>query len=60
MQSQKQRPQMSQSMIVMSRSTQKAFGGLKDQKAYAELLMEQYNVNEVLTCDDILERASFA
>jgi len=48
------------SMIVMSRSTQKAFGGLQDQKAYTELLMEQYNVNEVLTYDDILERASFA
>jgi len=48
------------SMIIMSRSTQKAFGGLQDQKAYAELLMEQYNVDEVLTYDDILERASFA
>jgi hypothetical protein len=44
----------------MSRSTQKAFGGLQDQKGYAELLMEQYNVDEVLTYDDILERASFA
>ena len=48
------------SMIIMSRSTQRAFGGLRDQKAYAELLMEQYKVDEVLTYDDILERASFA
>ena len=48
------------SMIIISRSTQKAFGGLKDQKAYTELLMEQYNVDEVMTYDDILERASFA
>lgn len=48
------------SMIIMSRSTQKAFGGLQDQKAYAELLVEQYNVDEVLTYDDIIERASFA
>lgn len=48
------------SMIIMSRSTQKSFGGLQDQKAYAELLMEQYNLDEVLTYDDLLERASFA
>ena len=44
----------------MSRRTQKAFGGLQDQKAYSELLMEQYKVDEVFTYDDILERASFA
>jgi len=48
------------SMIIMSRSIEKAFGGLHDQKAYIELLMEQYNVDEVLTYDDILERSSFA
>jgi hypothetical protein len=48
------------SMIIMSRSKQKAFGGLQDLKAYAELLMEQYNVDEVLTYDDILERACLA
>jgi hypothetical protein len=48
------------SMIIISRSTQKAFGGLQDQKAYAGLLMEQYNVDEVLTYDDLFEWASFA
>jgi len=48
------------SMIVMSRSRQKQFGGLEDQKQYAELIHEQLNVDEVITYDDLLERASFA
>jgi hypothetical protein len=48
------------SMIIMSRSRQKSFGGFQEQKAYTELLMEQYKVDEVLTYDDLLERASFA
>lgn len=48
------------SMIIMSRSTQKSFGGLQDQKAYTELLMEQCTVDEVLTYDDLYERACFA
>jgi hypothetical protein len=48
------------SMIIMSRSSQKSFGGLPDQKAYTELLMEQYNVDEVLTYDDLYERACIA
>lgn len=48
------------SMIVMSRSRQKQFGGLENQKQYAELIHEQLNVDEVITYDDLLERASFA
>jgi len=47
-------------MIIMSRSRQKQFGGLEDQKQYAELIHEQLNVDEVLTYDDLLEKASFA
>ena len=48
------------SMIVMSRSRRKEFGGLGDQKQYIELIMEQFKVDEVLTYDDLFERACHA
>lgn len=47
-------------MVIISRSRQKAFGGLQNQKEYTEILIEQYKIDEVFTYDDILERASFA
>jgi hypothetical protein len=47
-------------MIIMSRSRQKEFGGLEDQKQYVELVMEQFNVDEVLTYDDLFERSCYA
>lgn len=48
------------SMIIMSRRRQKQFGGIEDQKQYIELIMEEYRVDEVLTYDDLFERACFA
>lgn len=48
------------SMIIMSRSRQKEFGGLEDQKQYVELVIELFKVDEVLTYDDLFERACYA
>jgi hypothetical protein len=48
------------SLIIISRRSQKMFGGIEDQKQYVELIMEEYRVDEVLTYDDLFERACFA
>ena len=48
------------SMIVISRLTEKAFGGRRDLHRQLQLLREQLRVDEVLTYDDLLNRARAA
>jgi len=43
--------------IIMSRTTQQAFGGIQDVRAYVGLIEGQYKIDEFLTYDDLLERA---
>jgi hypothetical protein len=46
--------------IIMSRSTPESFGTDRDILKYKELLREQFAVDEILTYDDVLERAKQA
>jgi hypothetical protein len=46
--------------VVMSRSRQENFKNISDMRAYMGLIMEQFNIDEFLTFDDLLDRASTA
>lgn len=46
--------------IIMSRSTQSSFKGIADMNRYKELIIQQYSVDEMLTYDDLFERACAA
>lgn len=46
--------------IIMSRSTQSSFAGIVDMNRYKELIIQQYSVDEMLTYDDLFERACAA
>jgi Domain of unknown function (DUF4263) len=48
------------SMVVISRSTQAAFGGRSEVRRQLQLLREQLRVEEILTYDDLLNRARAA
>ncbi len=48
------------SMVVISRSTEEAFGGRSDARRQLQLLREQLRVEEILTYDDLLNRARAA
>ncbi|MEE1903277.1 Shedu anti-phage system protein SduA domain-containing protein [Pseudomonas inefficax] len=43
--------------VIMSRFTQQHFKSATDARAYMGLMMEQFNIDEFLTFDDLLERA---
>ena len=44
-------------MIVISRSTAEAFGGDRDRRLYKEILSTQYPSIDIVTYDELLERA---
>lgn len=46
--------------VIMSRSTQSSFKGIADMNRYKELIIQQYSVDEMLTYDDLFERACSA
>lgn len=46
--------------VVMSRLHQQSFKNIVDARAYMGLMMEQFNIDEFLTFDDLLERACTA
>jgi hypothetical protein len=46
--------------VVMSRTTQFSFKNIKDIADYKGLMMEQYNIDEFYTFDDLYERAHTA
>ena len=46
--------------IVMSRFNQENFKNVTDARAYMGLMMDQFNIDEFLTFDDLLERACTA
>jgi hypothetical protein len=46
--------------VVMSRSTQASFKGFADMNRYKELIIQQYSIDEILTYDDLFERACAA
>lgn len=46
--------------VIMSRSHESSFGGYKELKSYIELMKETSSVDEILTYDDLLERAKAA
>lgn len=46
--------------IIMSRSTQSSFKGIVDMNRYKELIIQQYSIDEILTYDDLFERACAA
>jgi len=46
--------------LIMSRSTQSSFKGITDMNRYKELIIQQYSIDEILTYDDLFERASTA
>lgn len=48
------------SMVVISRSTEAAFGDRSDVRRQLQLLREQLRVDEILTYDDLLNRARAA
>ena len=41
----------------MSRTNQQSFKNIEDIRAYAGLMMEQFNIDEVFTFDDLYDRA---
>jgi hypothetical protein len=43
--------------VIMSRLTQQNFKSVSDARSYMGLMMDQYNIDEFLTFDDLLERA---
>lgn len=46
--------------VVMSRSNQLAFKGIEDIAAYKGLMLEQFNIDEFYTFDDLYDRAKTA
>lgn len=46
--------------VIMSRSNQERFKSMDEMRAYTGLMMEQFNIDEFFTFDDLLERASTA
>jgi len=46
--------------VVMSRLRQASFKNVTDARAYMGLMMDQFNIDEFLTFDDLLERACTA
>lgn len=46
--------------VIMSRSNQESFKNIDDIRAYMGLIAKQYNIDEFLTFDDLLERACTA
>lgn len=46
--------------LIMSRSTQSSFKGIDDMNRYKELIIQQYSLDEMLTYDDLFERACTA
>ena len=46
--------------VIMSRSTQNSFKGVDDMNRYKELIIQQYSIDEMLTYDDLFERACTA
>jgi len=46
--------------IIMSRTTQSSFKGVADMNRYKELIVQQYTIDEMLTYDDLFERACAA
>lgn len=46
--------------IIMSRSTQSSFNDVKDINRYKEMMIQQYNIDEFLTYDDLFDRACTA
>ena len=43
--------------VVMSRTNQQSFKNIEDIRAYAGLMMEQFNIDEFFTFDDLYDRA---
>ncbi|MBP5126499.1 Shedu anti-phage system protein SduA domain-containing protein, partial [Pseudomonas protegens] len=43
--------------VIMSRFTQQNFKNVSDAREYMGLMIDQYNIDEFLTFDDLLERA---
>lgn len=46
--------------VIMSRSTQASFSGVADMNRYKELIIQQFSVDEILTYDDLFDRACTA
>jgi hypothetical protein len=46
--------------IIMSRSTTSSFKGFADMNRYKELIIQQFSIDEMLTYDDLFERACAA
>jgi hypothetical protein len=46
--------------VIMRRSTQSSFKHVADMNRYKELIIQQYSVDEMLTYDDLFERACSA
>ncbi|MFM5379123.1 Shedu anti-phage system protein SduA domain-containing protein [Aeromonas dhakensis] len=46
--------------VIMSRSSQSSFKGVSDMGRYKEIIMSQYAIDEILTYDDLFERACSA
>ncbi len=46
--------------VIMSRATQSSFNGVADMNRYKELIIQQYSIDEMLTYDDLFERACAA
>lgn len=46
--------------VIMSRSTQASFKGASDMNRYKELIRQQFSTDEILTYDDLFERACAA
>jgi hypothetical protein len=46
--------------LIMSRSSQSSFKGIDDMNRYKELIIQQYSLDEMLTYDDLFERACAA
>ena len=46
--------------LIMSRSTQLSFSNSDDISRYKEIIIQQYNIDEFLTYDDLFERACTA
>ena len=45
--------------LIISRDTEALFAGHKNRKEYIGVLKRQFNVEEIWTYDDLLERAQF-
>lgn len=48
------------SMVVISRNSEQSFGQGRDFRAYMDVVSQQFKINELLTYDDLLDRAKQA